>query len=99
MIDHFKAWEMCREVGSVAQLKLEPLKRRNTSSEAEVKEKRIRMDFNNVELERREFWKDHQDSKQGTKLLPNDEGQGQGLKKRVGKSQNSFCRKCQRGSA
>lgn len=44
---------------SVAQLKMEPLKRRNTSSEAEVKEKRIRMDFNNVELERREFWKDH----------------------------------------
>lgn len=39
--------------------------------------------LNNVELDRKELWKDHHDSKQGTRLLPEGEGwAGKGLGRR-----------------
>lgn len=73
------------------------LRREHTSFEAGVRRK-IEWILNNVELQRRELQKDHHGSKWGTRLLPEDEGQGQGLGKRVEKAQKS-CRKCQGDSA
>lgn len=45
--------------------------------------------MNNVGVRRRELQKDHHDPKQETKLLPEGEGQGQGLRKRVAKAPDS----------